>query len=244
MKLRPDQTANQLLSYLSRADFALIEPFLVHVELPLRRQLEVKNRRIEYAYFPESGLASVLAAGGAGHNVEVGVIGKEGVSGLPTILEADRAVHETFMQIAGLGWRIAADDLHAVMAQSATLRSVFLRYVQTMMVQMSSSALANTCFPIDERLARWLLMAQDRIDAPVITLTHEFLALMLGSRRAGVTNAIAVLRGKNIIEANRGTITRLNRGALTDAANGSYGAPEHEYDRMFPRSAVAQTGTG
>jgi CRP-like cAMP-binding protein len=235
--------ANKLLAVLSDADFALLQPHLTAVELPLRRQLEIRNRRIEHAYFIEQGLASVVISAGSNHSVEVGIIGSEGMTGLSVLLEAERALHETFIQTAGSGWRIAVGDLHRVMDASTTLRPMLLRYVHTVVSQMAFTALANARYQIEERLARWLLMAQDRMAGDTVVLTHEFLAIMLGSRRAGVTNALNEFESRGIIETRRGAISILKRGALEEAANGSYGGPESEYERLF-RGEESRTLTG
>ena len=226
-------TANKLLAGLSDADFALLQPFLAAVDLPLRRQLEIRNRRIEQVYFIEQGLASVVISAGSSHSVEVVIIGNEGMTGLSVLLETDRAQHETFIQTAGNGWRIAADDLREAMDASTTLRTTLLRYIHTVVSQMAFTALANARYKIEERLARWLLMAQDRMDGNTVILTHEFLAIMLGSRRAGVTNALNEFESRGFIETRRGAISIVKRSALEEAANGSYGGPEAEYQRLF-----------
>jgi CRP-like cAMP-binding protein len=224
---------NQLLASLASDDLALLKPDLEHVELPLRRQLELRGRAIEYIYFLDSGLASMVVSAGANHNIEVGIIGKEGMTGLPILLGIERPVHETFIQTGGDGWRIPAEKLNAAMERSPRLHRSLLRYIHTLVAQMAFTSLANGRYKTEERLARWLLMAEDRANGDAIHLTHEFLALMLGARRAGVTNALAVFQARGILDVTRGCITIRNRRALEEAANGSYGVPEAEYDRLF-----------
>ena len=119
------------------------------------------------------------------------------------------------------------------MERSPSLHRALLRYIHTLVTQMAFTSLANGRYKIEERLARWLLMADDRAGADPIQLTHEFLALMLGARRAGVTNALSDFQKRGILEVARARITIINRGALEDAANGSYGVPEAEYSRLF-----------
>lgn len=228
----PDQTANWLLASLAAEDFALIKPDLKRVELHVRKQLEQRNREVEFAYFPESGLASVLAHGGATNSVEVGVVGKEGMTGLPVVLQNDHSAHEIFVHVAGTAWRLEASSLRDAIARSPALHSVFLRYASVMIVQMGSAALANARFRVDARLARWLLMAQDRIEGPEVPLTHEFLALMLGTRRAGISTALGMLKKKGILEMSRAAIVIKNRDELLEVAQGCYGAPEAEYARF------------
>ena len=155
---------NRILAGLSDENFALLQPKLEAVELPVRKLLEVRGRRIEQVYFFDSGLASVVVAGGSHHNLEVGMIGREGMTGLSLIMSTDRSPYETFMQSAGSGWRIAAGELQAALQASSGLRDVFLKHGHTLIVQMAFTALANGRYKIEERLARWLLMAQDRAD--------------------------------------------------------------------------------
>jgi CRP-like cAMP-binding protein len=229
----PSKTGNQILASLALADFALLKPNLESVDLPLRRQLELRGRPIENIYFFDSGLGSMVVSAGANHNIEVGIIGREGMTGLPVLLGVEHAAHETFIQTAGKGWRIPTEKLRAAMAQSPELQRSLLRYAYTLMTQMAYTVLANGRYKIEERLARWLLMADDRADGGVITLTHEFLALMLGARRASVTLALSELQKRKVLRVVRRCITILNRPALEEAANGSYGVPEAEYRRLI-----------
>jgi CRP-like cAMP-binding protein len=224
---------NRVLANLERSDFALLQPDLEPVELPVRRQLELRNRPIENVYFLDSGLASMVVSAGAHHNIEVAILGYEGMTGLPVLLGTDRGMQETFIQTAGSGWRIPADKLRLAMNESPSLRETLLRYAHTLVTQMAYTALANGRYKIEERLARWLLMADDRTEGSTVHLTHEFLALMLGARRAGVTVALSEFHKRGVLHMQRGVITIKDRDALEESANGSYGAPESEYGRLF-----------
>jgi CRP-like cAMP-binding protein len=224
---------NRLLAGLPEADLALLAPSLEQVDLPARKMLEARGRRIDFAYFPTSGLASIVATGGSSHAIEIGIVGNDGMTGLAVLLAADRSPHETFIQSPGAGWRIPAADLRAAVTESASLRNNLLRFTHTLMVQMGYTALANGRYKLEERLARWLLMAQDRAVDDRVILTHEFLALMVGTRRPGVTAAIGELEKAGFISAQRGQVTILDRHSLEEAANGSYGAAEAEYGRFF-----------
>jgi CRP-like cAMP-binding protein len=161
------------------------------------------NKPIKHSYFITSGLASVIAIGTNGHRLEVGIIGREGMSGLPVVLGNDRSPNETFIQVEGTGSRIAADDLRRAMQKSASLTRVLLNFVNAFLIQTSHTALSNGTATLKERLARWLLMAQDRLDGNEIPLTHEYLSLMLGVRRAGVTGALNQLGRKGAIRLSR-----------------------------------------
>jgi len=180
---------NRILASLSSADYALLKPDLESVALAVRQVLEAPNTPITHNYFIESGLASIVARN-SHKRLEVGLIGCEGMTGLPIVLGNDRSPHETFIQVAGEGKRIAADKLRAAMQKSRSLERAFLKCAHEFMNQTANTALSNGTASLEERLARWLLMANDRLEGNEIPLTHEFLSLMLGVRRAGVTVAL------------------------------------------------------
>jgi CRP-like cAMP-binding protein len=217
-------SSNKLLSRLSRDDAQLLEPHLVSVDLPVRKSLQARNKRIEQVYFIDSGVASVVANGE--RHIEVGIIGREGMTGAPVLLgNGDRFPHEIYMQIAGSGQRLSANNLREAIATSPTLHKVLLHSVHAFMTQITQTALANGRSNIEERLARWLLMAHDRVDGDEIALTHEFLAVMLGVRRSGVTIAIDELERKGMITHRRSLITIVDREALEHSSNDTYIAP-------------------
>ncbi len=224
---------NRLLSIMLPDDFALLRPYLERVVLNAKDVLEEPGKPIRHVYFLEPSVASVVAITSQGEKMEVGLFGPEGMSGIPIIHGADRSPLHTFVQVAGSGIRIRTDEFRAALAASSTLRDLLLRYAQAFAIQVSFTALANGRYTIDERLSRWLLMCHDRVDDNVVSLTHEFLALMLGVRRAGVTTALQILEGAHIIKASRGRIEILDRGELLEAAGDSYGLPEAEYERLM-----------
>jgi CRP-like cAMP-binding protein len=224
---------NLLFNRLSAADRALLERGLEPVDLPIRFYLEHRNRKIEHVYFIESGIASVVAHGGHRGDVEVGLIGREGMSGLAVLLGSDRSPNDTFIQVAASGRRITAEALHGAMDESSTLRQVLLLYAHAFAIQTAQTALANGRHKLEERLARWLVMAHDRLDGDELHLTHEFIAVMLGVRRPGVTLALNLLEKGGLITVGRGAITVNDRDGLVEAANGAYGAAEAEMKRLF-----------
>jgi CRP-like cAMP-binding protein len=224
---------NRLLAALSAPDFGLLQPHLQSVTLALRRDLEKPNRRIEDVFFMDAGIASVVAVQSGEERVEVGLIGCEGMSGTSVLLGSDRSPHSTYMQVAGEGQRIAAADLRRTMQASESLRATLLKYVQAFMVQTAHTAIANARVRLDARLARWILMAHDRVRADTVPLTHEFLALMLGVRRAGVTEALHSLTSRKLIAASRGQIVVLDRKGIERSAGESYGVPEAEFRRLI-----------
>jgi CRP-like cAMP-binding protein len=217
---------------LAPADFALLKPRLSAIDLPLRKHLELPNKAIDSVYFPDAGFASVVANGN-GQSIEVGLIGREGMTGLAVVMGADRSPNATYMQLAGHGRKISAADLRDAMSASETLRASFLRYGHAFIVQTSHTALANGRNKVEERLARWLLMARDRNDSNELTLTHEFMSIMLGVRRAGVTVALDVLEKKSLVRVKRGGVTILDRKGLEKMTNGAYGVPEAELKRLW-----------
>ena len=212
---------NCILSRLSKSDLRLLEPCLEPTDLPVRKVLERRGKPIKAVYFPETGFASVVA-NGSGRPIEVGVIGREGMTGLPVVLGGDRNEHETFIQAAGHGHCLPARDLRDAMAKSASLHGAFLRYVQVFLAQTAQTAVSNGRSKIEERLARWLLMADDRIDSDELPLTHEFLAMMLAVRRPGVTTAIQELEREGLISRRRGKVIVIDRHGLEKLSNGTY----------------------
>lgn len=224
---------NRLLAALTEADRALLRPHLEPIDLPLGRVLVEPDKIITHAVFAESGLCSVIASGTEGARIEIGLFGRDGIAAPALVLGADRIPHQIFMQVGGRGYRIAAEALRRATDTSASLRNLFLRYAQTFLVQTAQTALANAGAPAEERLARWLLMYHDRQDGDDLSVTHEFLSLMLGVRRPTVTVAIHTLEGAGLIRARRGRIRVLDRARLEEAAGEAYGPAEAEYERLI-----------
>ena len=232
--LRRNSFRNELLRAMEPSDLDRLVPHLERVTLNVRFQLEDANTPIAYGYFLEAGMASIVARLGDDRDIEIGVAGRDGMIGTAVILGAEMTPNSTFMQVDGWGWRVPAATLRQQFDESASLRGLLLRYVQTMLFQTAMTALANGHSKLEERLARWLLMTHDRVDGADVRLTHEFLAVMLGVRRPGVTEAMHLLEGRGLIRANRGHVVILNREGLEAQANGSYGAAESEYRRLLP----------
>ena len=225
MQQKVSSPKNRIVSRLSDDDAALLTPDLEPVELALRQVLETPDKPIKHAYFIEYGLASIVAANGH-KRLEVGLIGCEGVTGLAIVLGNDRSLNETFMQVAGQGQRIAADKLRRAIAESRSLERALLGFAYSFMNQTANTALSNGTATLEERLARWLLMANDRLRGDEVPLTHEFLSLMLGVRRAGVTVALHYLEQRALIRLARKQIVITDRKGLKAAANGTYHEPE------------------
>jgi CRP-like cAMP-binding protein len=224
---------NRLLAALSPADLALLQPHLTQLTVAVRHEIERPNRRIDTVYFMDAGIASVVAVQADETQVEVGLIGPEGMSGTAVVLGGDQSPHSTYIQVAGEAQWIKADQLRKAMKASDSLRALLLKYVQTFMVQTTHTAIANARAQINRRLARWILMAQDRTGNKALPLTHEFLSLMLGVRRPGVTETLQSLKQQKLIETGRNLIVVLNRHGIEKLAGHSYGVPEKEYRRLI-----------
>jgi CRP-like cAMP-binding protein len=224
---------NRLLAALSPADLALLQPHLRSLVVAVRHEIERPNRRIDAVYFMDAGIASVVAVQADEAQVEVGLIGSEGMTGAAVVLGGDQSPHATYIQVAGEAQCVKAGELRQAMQTSDSLHTLLMKYVQVFMVQTTHTAIANARAQIDRRLARWLLMAHDRTGNKTLPLTHEFLALMLGVRRPGVTEALQSLKRQKLIETRRNQIVVLNRNGLEKAAGNSYGVPEKEYRRLI-----------
>jgi CRP-like cAMP-binding protein len=226
------EVKNSFLRALSPDDYQLIAEYLVPVALPRRMNLVEENRVIEKVYFPECGLASIVALTPDREMIEVGAFGFEGSSDFVLNPGEDRVPLRTFMQIDGAGWMVDAIPYARAMRTSETFMSLVMRYEQYKGAQFAYTALSNGSYTIPERLARWILMVQGRT-GDEIRITHEYLAMMLAVRRAGVTEAIQRLEGEHLIKPTRGTITVTDREGLLARANGSYGVPEAMYERLI-----------
>jgi CRP-like cAMP-binding protein len=197
--------ANLLLSSLKPSYLSLLAPHLIPIKLPIRMGLDRPRKPVENVYFFEQGIASVVAVHPHGETVEVGVIGSEGMSGLPVVLGNDRSPHSIYMPAAGHGMCISADNLRQAMDEIIGLRLQLLKFVQAFLIQTSHTAVANAKANVEQRLARWLLMSHDRFPGNDLQLTHEFLGLMLAVRRAGVKVALQSLAKQGCIKTGAGS---------------------------------------
>jgi CRP-like cAMP-binding protein len=229
---------NKLLRRMSAGDLALLEPHIERCPLELRQSLETSGSPVEAIYFFEEGIGSVVAKMPDGSDAEVGLIGLEGMTGSALVMGDDRTVHDCYVQLAGEAVRIDAEPFKSALTQSPTLRLFLLRYVQCLHAQTGYTALVNARSKLEDRLARWLLMCDDRVDGGRLTITHEFLSIMLGVRRPGVTVALQLLEGRGLIRSRRGEIIIRDRDGLVALADGCYGLAEAEYIRLLGESGA------
>jgi CRP-like cAMP-binding protein len=226
-------SGNRLLRLLPEEDLLAIASHLEAIALPAKFVIAKGGAPITHAYFPTSGVASIVAQSPEGEQAEAGLFGREGWGPGAIALGSETTPHNTFMQVPGEGFRIERTRLLEAMTTYPTLEPLLLRFIETLTAQTGFTALSNAVHPLDERLARWLLMCHDRSDGDELALTHDFLALMLAVRRPSVTTSLHVLEGNRFIRAERGIITIRDRAALEDFARDAYGKPEQEYRQLI-----------
>ncbi|MBA2918291.1 helix-turn-helix domain-containing protein [Sphingomonas sp. MAH-20] len=231
----PTQTdvQNWLLRALPPESYALIGPHLRAVETPKGMTVFEPDQPLRFGYFFEGGMGSVIAEAESGQAVEIGLYGVDGFAGIPLILRSHRSPHRLDMQIGGSAWAVPAAEFEALLDTSPPLLTTMLRYVQFFLLQSGETCLYNAMRPIEERLARWLLMSHDRLPGDDVPLTHDYLAIMLGSSRTTVTFALGNLGERGVIRTARGTIGILDRAMLERIAGDGYGLPEREYNRLI-----------
>jgi CRP-like cAMP-binding protein len=219
--------SNVILLSLPDEEYALLRPYLEPVELPQYEILHEPGEKIDFAYFLNEGMTSLVALSRDGRSVEVGIVGKEGMVGMSLMMGLQREIFRSIMQMSGSGLRIRSEVFQDVLLRTSTLRSELSRFALMHGMQVAQLAACNRLHEIDQRLVRWLLMCQDRVDSQVLPLTHEFLAQMLGTGRPSVSLAAAVLENAGLIENMRGTVRLLNRKSLEEAACECYGVIQH-----------------
>jgi CRP-like cAMP-binding protein len=216
--------SNVMLLSIPEEEFNVLRPLLEPWKLPRYQVLYEQGEKIQYAYFLNEGMVSLVVIAHDGRTVEVGICGRRGVVGVPLAFGLDDAYSRAIVQLPGDGLRISAAFLPQTFDRCPNLRRMIERYVLTQQLQAAQIAACNRLHDMDQRLARWLLMCQDTINSGTIPLTHEFIAQMLGSGRPTVTIAAGVLERAGLIENTRGNVKIVNRKRLEDAACECYGA--------------------
>jgi CRP-like cAMP-binding protein len=224
--------SNRILLHLAPVDLAVLAPKLTLVELKLKQVIIEPHKTIKYVYFPEDAVLSLLARADDIQPIEIGMIGFEGVSDFVRHYR-DTIPFQCVVQTCGRAWRMEASDYVEAQEDRPSFEETILRYKETLTVQLGYNALAHGSLKIERRLARWLLMSNDRSRRDSMPYVHHFMAAMLSVRRSGVTNAIHVLEGIGAIKATRGAIVIRDRAKLLEMAGGSYGIPEAEYERLM-----------
>ncbi len=226
---------NRLLAALAPEDRAALAPHLEPVALGVGQVLAGPGEAFAHVYFPETAVLSVIARMADGAGVEVGTVGNEGLAGVSVLLDTEASPNETLAQIPGAALRVPAAAFTAAVDARPGLRRLLHRYAQAYLTQVAQGAACNRLHGIEARCARWLLMTHDRVGgADAFPLTQEFLAIMLGVRRAGVTVAAGALQDAGLIRYRRGGIRVLDRAGLGAAACECYGVVRRQFDRLLP----------
>jgi CRP-like cAMP-binding protein len=229
----PPQSRNHLLAALPPSEYLELRPLLSTVRLPARTRVVEPNRRMEAVYFPLDAVVSMWASGEAGETVEVGSIGCEGLVGLPVFFGGIQSTSGVRVQIGGEAERMEATVLQREMARLPSFQRLLGLYAQALMSQLAQSTACNRLHSAEERLARWLLICRDRVGRNDIPITHEAMAMMLGVRRATVTEAAGALQAAGLIRYRRGVITVVDRNRLEDASCECYAIVRSEFDRLL-----------
>jgi CRP-like cAMP-binding protein len=223
---------NRLLAALPTPVIKKLAPYLSRVQLPKNFTLHASEKAIESVYFLETGICSIVAMVEDGETIEVGLTGYDGFVGIAAVLGTGQSPNRAFMQISGYGFRVPTRILTRLADELPPLRSCLLRSVQAHLVQTTQTAACNRVHELHERLARWLLMCNDRIKSDQIPITQEFLATMLGTRRSSVTVAAGTLQKAGIISCTRGRVTILDHDGLVAAACECYQVCRNETVRI------------
>lgn len=216
--------SNRVLLALPDSEFQSLRPLLSFEYLPSHTSLHEPGERLEFLHFPNSGLISIVVVTREGKTVEVGVSGNEGLVGTPALVGLNRYPHRAVVQIAGDGFRVRVDAMRNILPSSPYLQNISSRHAVIQGLQAAQSAACNRLHGIEQRLARWLLMMQDRVDNSHLAITHDFLATMLGTDRPSVSLAAALLQRKGTIEYSRGAVKIVNRKLLEDTSCECYPA--------------------
>jgi CRP-like cAMP-binding protein len=218
---------NLILLSLPDKEYNLLRPHLEPSDLPQHTILQEPGDKIDFAYFLNDGMASLVALSHDGRSVEVGIIGKEGMVGMSLTAGLHREIFRTIMQMSGTGMRMRSEVFQDILLSAPSLRSKLGHFGLMHGMQVAQLAACNRLHGIDQRLARWLLMCQDRFDSQLLSLTHDFLAQMLGTGRPSVSLAAGMLENAGLIENSRGTVKILNRKSLEAVACECYGVIQH-----------------
>ena len=226
--------SNSILLALPDDEYKGVRPHLNHVNLPHHRHLHEPGRKLQFAYFLNRGLISLIVAGQNGKSVEIGVIGREGFTPVPVAIGLRWSPHRAVVQVPGEGFTISVAALDQVLRRSPRFHAILTRYAIIQGLQISQTGGCNRLHNLGQRLARWLLLTQDRIESGVVNITHDFLATMLGTDRPSVSLAAKSLQKRGIIEYLYGGVKIVNRKKLEAAACECYEVIHH-FDAEFMR---------
>jgi CRP-like cAMP-binding protein len=210
--------SNIILLSIVENDYSLLRPHLEYIELPNHLVLHEAGQKLEFAYFPNRGLISLVVAMKDGKTAEAGVVGNEGFTGIQAAVGLSRSPLQAIVQITGDGFRVPVGALQELLESVPHLQLLLNRYAVLQGMQVAQTAACNRLHDLEQRLARWLLMTQDRVDSASLPITHDFLATMLGTNRSSVSLAAGILQREKSIEYTHGAVTILNRKRLEESA--------------------------
>jgi CRP-like cAMP-binding protein len=225
--------ANQLLTALPTDERKRLLPDLEHVPLTIGDVLYSPDDSIRYVYFPNNGVVSIINTLGSRLSIEVGMVGKEGMVGIPVFLGVDAAINQAVVQVPGEAVRIAADSFREAAKRDGPFHDLLHRYTYALLTQMSLSIACNRFHNVEKRFARWLLVIHDRVDGDEFSLTQEYVSRMLGAHRPHVTTAARALQRAGLIHYRRGKIAILNRQGLEKASCDCYRDGKEKFDGLF-----------
>lgn len=225
---------NSILLALPDVEYRSVRPHLEFMDLPHHRSLHEPGRKLHFAYFLNNGMVSIIVAGQNGKSVEVGVIGREGFTPIPTVIGLRRSPHRAVVQVAGEGFRISLPVLEKLLPASPRFQAMLFRYAVVQGLQSAQTGGCNRLHNLEQRLARWLLVTQDKTQSALLRITHDFLAMMLGTDRPSVSLAAAALQVRGIIEYMYGGVKIVSRKKLETAACECYGVIR-EFDAEITR---------
>lgn len=228
-----DPKANRLLACLPQSELDLLLPHFELVSLAHGEHVIVPDVPIQHNYFPLNALLSLVTTMEDGASVESGIIGREGMSGIPVLLKANQTTMPTFTQVPGDALKIRAEIIRQAYDRRGALHDLLNRYMHTVVIMGSYSTACNALHKIEARMAKWLLMSSDGVGSDEFNLTHEFLAVMLGVRRASVSEIASALRNDGLIHYSRGQIKIINREGLETVSCECYHKTKSEYERLF-----------
>ena len=215
--------SNKILLSISDSEYNSLRPHLEYLRLPNHLVLHESGGKIDFAYFPNRGLISLVVVMKDGKTAEAGVAGNEGFTGTPAVVGLSRGPLRAVVQVTGDGFRVKVGVLQNTLESTPHLRMMLNRYAAIRSMQVAQTAACNRLHDIKQRLARWLLMTQDRVDSGALPITHDFLATMLGTDRPSVSLAAGILQRKKLVEYTRGAVKIVNRKNLEDSACECYG---------------------
>ncbi|MDF0663668.1 MULTISPECIES: Crp/Fnr family transcriptional regulator [unclassified Rhizobium] len=224
---------NRLLALLPPDEYAAVASHLEPCETPRGFIIVQAYAPIEHAYFPCSGVGSVINISPEGNRVECGLFGRDGFGPTAAAVGAGLSINEVAVQVPGFAYRLSQGKLLDLMKTQPVFASLLHKSAHVLATQAGFTALSNAVHEVDERLARWILMCHDRVDGDKLALTHEFIAFMLAVRRPSVTTALHVLEGNHFIRSVRGLVIVRDRAGLEEFAADAYGKAEEEYERLL-----------